>query len=185
MANRPSARDCASGVLPASRYPLSASSVCRLHPDTCLIGYHDAQVDTETPAVSPSPDTAIERFVRQTLGCQCPDEVFRSITVDAGTAPAAEVSFTRLAIGDRLLIYIVESQPGAQIADAVVELARLGRAERDERGYNRFRLVIAAAEPKQLAEAAATRFAARSGADERAHLHVVAATDLPRSVRQF
>ena len=31
--------------------------------------------------MNPNDTTAIERFVRSTLGCQCPDEVFRHVEV--------------------------------------------------------------------------------------------------------
>ncbi len=48
----------------------------------------------------------IERFVRGELGCGCPDEVFQHIILGAGEAGPGKVSFSRLVVGERLLIYV-------------------------------------------------------------------------------
>lgn len=121
---------------------------------------------------------AIARFVRETLGCGCPDEVFQSIEVsDAGTADGT-VSFTRLVIGQRLLIHVWRPATAAPLPEDVQALAEEGCAERDARGYNRYRLVIAATEPAATIDAVAATFNDAVGGDDRAHVHVLAASEL-------
>ena len=125
--------------------------------------------------MDPGQKAAIERFVRGTLGCQCPDEVFRRVEVGAFDLPGGGTG-QRLVIGDRLLIHLVAaSDPLPRIED----LATGGRDERDRRGYNRFRLVVVM--PAAAGEAAhlQQRFNRALDDDDRAHLHVLAADPLP------
>lgn len=124
---------------------------------------------------------SLEEFVRGTLGCQCPDEVFRSISLDHQRAPGCAWPFARLAVGDRLLIYVLEAQ--ALTTAAVSALASQGRAERDAKGYNRFRLVIASDTPARLIDAARAGFARVADEDDRAHLHLLASDQLPDVLR--
>lgn len=127
----------------------------------------------------PGETAAIERFVRGTLGCQCPDEVFRR--VESGPLALSGVGGTgrRLVIGDRLLIYIVTASDRPDQAPRIEQLAREGREERDRRGYHRFRLVIALPAVAGDAASLEQRFARTLQGDERAHLHVLAADPLP------
>ena len=125
---------------------------------------------------------AVEQFVRNTLGCRCPDEVFRSIAVRTDTLPGGEPPFRRLVIGDRLLVYVLALRPGPASADAVEALAALGRADRDDRGYNRFRLVLAASTDERVPGAIIDGFAKVVAGDARAHLHLVSNRELPRVI---
>jgi hypothetical protein len=124
----------------------------------------------------------IERFVRGTLGCGCPDEVFRSITVDRRPASATRPSRLQLLVGSRLLIQIVP-WPAEQATSRWLEtLVSDGRATRDRYGYNRFRLVIVTPADGTVpagVETVAERFARATTGDDRAHLHVVCADQLP------
>ena len=123
--------------------------------------------------------TAIERFVRGTLGCQCPDEVFRHVEVGPLPLPAGRGTGRRLVIGDRLLIHIVEAPERLDAPDWLERLAAAGRDERDGRGYNRFRLVVATPTAAGDPSALEGRFTRVLGADDRAHLHVLPADLLP------
>ena len=124
----------------------------------------------------------IEHFVRGTLGCQCPDEVFQSISIDrSGTADDA-ASCTRLLVGHRLLIYVLDAASFGVAESALADLVARGRRERDERGYNRFRLVIACDEPASASIAVQHAFDAARGNDERAHLHCLPRALLPAEV---
>jgi hypothetical protein len=129
-----------------------------------------------TLALPGAPD--IERFVRETLGCGCPDEVFQSIEVADASTTSGTVSFTRLVIGQRLLIHVWRPATAAALPEDVQALAAQGCAERDARGYNRYRLVIATAEPEGTIDAVAAAFTDVVGDDDRAHVHVVAASEL-------
>jgi hypothetical protein len=122
-------------------------------------------------------------FVRGTLGCHCPDDVFQSIVIGRERTPDNSAPFTRLVIGERLLIYIHETRPAKATTAAVSKLATQGRTERDNKQYNRFRLVIVADDPTELLTAAQSSFADVAGTDDRAHLHVLATDQLPHALR--
>ena len=128
--------------------------------------------------MDPGQKAAIERFVRGTLGCQCPDEVFRRVEVGAFDLPGGGTG-QRLVIGDRLLIHLVAASGRPDLLPRIEDLATGGRDERDRRGYNRFRLVLAV--PAEAGDAASLeqRFASALAGDDRAHLHVLAADLLP------
>jgi hypothetical protein len=124
---------------------------------------------------------AIRHFVRDTLGCGCPDDVFSSIQMrPLGTADHADPGL-RLLIGDRLLIYLYRATGGAALPARVAELARTGLEDRDANSLNRFRLVIHS-QQENLGDqgSAAAAFHEAVGQDDRAHLHWVRSPLLPR-----
>jgi hypothetical protein len=127
--------------------------------------------------MEPVQKAAIERFVRDTLGCQCPDEVFRRVEVGPLDLPGAGTG-RRLVIGERLLIHLVSAPQRPQPLQ-VEALATAGRDERDRRGCNRFRLVIAMPAAAGVAADLEQRFSRALGGDDRAHLHMLAADQLP------
>ncbi len=128
-------------------------------------------------------DTSIERFVRDTLGCGCPDEAFRSIALSGQSATPHRPACQRLLIGQRLLICILEPEGEAGLAEAVSMLAAEGCAQRDSLGLSRFRLVIALDAAEAARGAAAAAFEAVAAGDERAHLHLLAPAALPAELR--
>ncbi len=74
------------------------------------------------------------------------------------------------------MILIVGPDQDPISAGLIRQLLADGVALRDKRGFNRFRLVVASrSDPEMLAH----RFAGIGCPDERAHLHVVGAGDLP------
>ena len=133
--------------------------------------------------MNPADRTSIEHFVRGTLGCKCPDEVFQSITILRAPTPTAAMPHTRLVIGGRLLIDVVETQRVAATTHAVSNVAKQGLAERDAKQYNRYRLVVASDYPTELLSAARTGFESVAGTDHRAHLHILATDQLPDALR--
>ena len=124
----------------------------------------------------------ITRFVRGTLGCQCPDEVFQSIVIGQERTADHGEPFMRLLVGDRLLIYIVPTSATAAVPDTLAALARQGRVERDAKGYNRFRLVVASHDPAAQAAAARAIFEQAVGHDDKAHLHLVPSGEIPMAL---
>jgi hypothetical protein len=125
----------------------------------------------------------ITRFVRGTLGCRCPDDVFQSIVIGRKYASNNGAPFTRLLVGVRLLIYIHETQPAGATTATVSRLAQRGLTERDAKQYNRFRLVIVADDPTEFLTAARSSFASVADTDDRAHLHILATHQLPHALR--
>lgn len=123
--------------------------------------------------MTPDERKAVADFALATLGCQCEPEVFRSISLDAGGTVG--LPCVRAVIGDRLLIWLVT---GPAAAGRIADLAAAGIRERNDRGYNRFRLVLA-----QSGSEAEARFQAAIGTDGKAHLHIVPESAWPAPVR--
>jgi hypothetical protein len=135
---------------------------------------------TSDPDIKGPPSAGLKRFVRETLGCTCPEEVFEQVEIRSGPPLASGGSVRRIAIGGRLLIYLVEGAPVEDVHRGMTDWTISGRIDRDESGMNRFRLVIGVAGMSDL-DAARIRDAfeaARDEHDDRIHLHVVESTAL-------
>jgi hypothetical protein len=112
----------------------------------------------------------IERFVRDTLGCSCPDGVFDKIVC----RPAESARETHIEIGGRLLVYLIDADGDHGCFDQMEAALRRGVSERNRRGFNRFRLVLGTSRPDDGTRAAAEEaFRNSPHRDERVHLHVV------------
>lgn len=122
------------------------------------------------PAPTPHP---VQHLVREVLGCTCPDEIFSQIEFGSVPASNRRAEIKRIAVGGRLLIYLVDLKRTQQAADELEELVRKGKAERDLLRMNRFRLVIAAYDTGPDANCLMRLFERISGVDEKTHLHVV------------
>lgn len=107
----------------------------------------------------------LEQLVRDSLGCNCPDEVFRDID-ELPSAPDGPVTRSWV-IGDRLMVQILPTDDARALATRLPELLAAARRERDRRGLNRARLVIASDDP------AAPGLEAIPLPDDRIHLHVL------------
>jgi hypothetical protein len=115
----------------------------------------------------------IIRFVKETLGCKCPDEVFSRIELKLQPEGNADLR-ARIIVGGRLLIYIAEIESSSSPVSALDKLVLQGIKERDVSGLNRFRLVIASDDPDSTEEALAENFKSLVEDDEKVHLHVIA-----------
>ena len=134
----------------------------------------------EMPTAMTHPDRAsVEHFVRGTLGCGCPDEVFQHLVVSRLPPIAGRPPIVQLQVGSRLLIHVAAPPDGATASDWIEQLAANGRAARVRHGYNRFRLVIASPAPLASVREIEERFARVIVGDEKAHLHFVSRDQLP------
>jgi hypothetical protein len=114
----------------------------------------------------------VHHLVRDTLGCECPEEVFDSIIVGKPTIfrqwslPAS----VQVLVGWRLLITLVRVTELEDPIDDSIEILRNGRTLRDAKGLNRFRLVLVG----NIGETLMQRLhnAARA-IDDRVHIHNV------------
>ena len=121
--------------------------------------------------------------MRDGLGCGCPEEILRSITVERGRLiPGVDVEVTRLDVGGRLLVYVVPVASPQPLPTVIAAAVEAGVSERDQHAFNRFRLVLAADSPAALERPARDALAACERRDERVHLHVVSVEDCPGSV---
>ena len=117
----------------------------------------------------------IKRFVQETLGCSCPEEVFNKIDYqkEIDCFPGRKIN-----VGDRLLIYIIATDGESNIQGVINSALEQGVEERDSRGFNRFRLVLVASQPDVLRSSAEFAFESSGYADEKTHLHVVNESDV-------
>ena len=123
----------------------------------------------------------LRHFIRTTLGCGCPDYVLEWIQCSRShDGPAADLRLTRMDVGGRLLVYVLEDgSSGSSAATALPAVVASGLSERDRGGFNRLRIVIATDDPDTIEARAEALFQATAPQDERLHLHVVACDELP------
>ena len=114
-------------------------------------------------------------FVREVLGCHCPDEVLRQVSVNKETAIIAglPIDFS-INVGGRLLVYVVHSAATDHILEHLEAFFRAAAVIRDLKGYNRLRLVVARRAPHDARNKLEKSFAQISVPDDRLHLHIVA-----------
>jgi hypothetical protein len=122
----------------------------------------------------------VTQFVRQVIGCDCPDEVFQRVEVRSGsTAVKCCPADYELRIGGRLLVVVtsepVEALSGARLARVILE----GKRARDRGKFNRFRLVVQARNAVQDRDTLLRSFEDVPGKDEKTHVHVVARSEVP------
>jgi hypothetical protein len=129
--------------------------------------------------MNPGDRTTIERFVRDTLGCHCPDEVFQHVQVGPLPQSTGGAAGHRLVVGDRLLIHIVAAPDGTGEPGWIERAALAGRDERDRLAYSRYRLVVASTVETVARTSLEQRFTRALGDDDHAHLHVLAPELLP------
>ena len=82
------------------------------------------------------------RFVRETLGCGCPDEVFDRIVID--TSKHGEAG---LDVGGRLLVRVLAEKNVDRLVETFPDTVERLRNERDRRGFHRVRLVVTRPRP--------------------------------------
>ena len=116
-----------------------------------------------------------ERFIRDTLGCQCPPELFQNLAdevelsdgplysafslTDKGLLPFMDRVFS---VGGRLLVVMTRSFE----KEIILRFLEAGRDVRDHMGFNRYRLVVMTPTDVQVAgDAILAHF------DDRVHLH--------------
>lgn len=111
----------------------------------------------------------LRAFIRDTLGCTCPDAIFDAVEQDALVVDGRERG-TRLVVGGRLLIYLLT---GGVDPDGIAAMAVAGVRDRDANGLNRFRLVVGFQDRGGPAPGLDRAFAAAVAGDPKAHLHGV------------
>jgi hypothetical protein len=119
----------------------------------------------------------IRHFVREHLGCVCPDEVFDKVTVTEQSR-IFSARHTAYEIGGRLFVAVFEPENWQGIALQLDRLVVDGKRFRDQHGYNRLRLVIASDDDGAEKELQRI-FNDLPDIDEKTHLHVIKPDCLP------
>lgn len=87
----------------------------------------------------------VTRFVREVIGCKCPDEVFRHVEVRRGsTAVKSCPADYDLRIGGRLIVVVISDPIEVLSGSRLEKVISEGRRARDDAKFNRFRLVVQA-----------------------------------------
>ncbi len=116
----------------------------------------------------------IKLFVIQTLGCACPEEVFQYILCQNNIKLNDDILLhNKINIGNRLLIYVVKMNNPDFVKSYLPVLVSTGKKERDNSGFNRFRLVVATDRVEQTKQVADSVFKNLKEKDEKIHLHIV------------
>jgi hypothetical protein len=124
-----------------------------------------------------APIDELHRFVRSTLGCGCPDEVLADIKmVDDGGGVRG------LDVGGRLMVRVVVEPAIDELISGFPEMVERYRSIRDQRGFNRLRLVIAHSWSDELKDVLAEMLAVLSWKDERTHIHVIEPNEIPNDL---
>jgi hypothetical protein len=119
-------------------------------------------------------NTKIKTFAKQTLGCQCPEEVFDVIDCQRDIELSNQILLTnKINIGNRLLIYIVETDDINFIKNNLQIIFQFGIKERDSKAFNRVRFVIATNKFEEIKLIAENIFKNLTDKDDKIHLHLI------------
>lgn len=121
----------------------------------------------------PADGPKIIRFVREVMGCGCPDDVVARTVIDIG-----EAGERGLDVGGRLLVRVLRSGDVNALIDVFPETVERLREERDRRGFNRLRLVVHSV-PESVADILREMLPAIAGADAEVYVHHVDVNGLP------
>jgi len=121
---------------------------------------------------------SIKTFVQKTLGCGCPEKVFEYINCKSNIKLNDIVLSSKINIGNRLLIYVVNINDQNSLKNILPFLVSTGKDERDNLKFNRFRLVLVTDKLNEIKGTAETIFKTISK-DEKVHLHVVDKKKVP------
>ena len=118
-------------------------------------------------------------FVKQTLGCNCPEEVFSIIDCLPDIFVGGTALDLKINVGNRLLVYVVTVDDPDSLRLILPVLVAAGKKERDGAGFNRFRLVLGADDTSTIKNEAEMIFNGLNE-DEKVHLHTVSRKSIPQ-----
>jgi hypothetical protein len=122
-------------------------------------------------------NSAVKDFLVNVLGCKCPEEVFLNIELNRAPAPVGMIPLDfEIHVGGRIIMLGVAAEYVLSTPDALAALVAAGTKIRNEREYNRFRLVVLTDDPACEA-ILRRRFMQLPGVDDHIHMHVVNKAD--------
>ena len=122
----------------------------------------------------------ITKFVREVIGCDCPEEVFRHVQVRRGSTAVKSCTVDyELRVGGRLLIIVTSESVDVLSGSRLEKVISEGREARDDGKFNRFRLEVQARNAAEDKDKLLRSFEAVSAKDEKTHVHVVGKSEVP------
>ena len=119
----------------------------------------------------------LKNFVREGLGCSCPDNVFDNIEVEhINRSAGTKMNYDRILVGNKLLIYLLGNIRVSNLESILPAVVRAGKYERDVMKYNRFRLVLKL-DHTDIKSQAQSLFDSIPERDEKTHLHFISSDD--------
>ena len=125
----------------------------------------------------PAPE--LVRFVRETLGCGCPEEVVAGTVIDRSGAGEPGLD-----VGGRLLVRVLVGDDLGGLVRTLPDAVLRLRDERDRRGFNRLRVVVVHDRLGEVAAALDRVLAAVGPGDDRLHVHLLAPGGLPSDLHE-
>ncbi len=122
---------------------------------------------------SPTKPIQMKSFVKNTLGCTCPDSIFDRQEIEDGITISGVENCVKLCIGGKLLIYLVTIETIDNLSTSITSILSEGRKERDSRHLNRFRLVLVANDVEAISDDVHMVFDSIDDLDDKVHLHVL------------
>ncbi len=124
-------------------------------------------------------DSTIKKFARNVLKCNCPEEVFKTIVCEDNFQIDNSIIVShKINIGNRLLVYVSVLDEKHGWKSILNELVNSGERVRNEKGFNRFRLVFACTNVDKIKDELNASFD-RLNKDDKIHLHVIHTSDFP------
>ncbi len=126
----------------------------------------------------------VKAFIQKTLGCDCDESVFKHIENERHAEARGIKLRNRINVGGRLLVYVVDAEGPSFVRSHLTDLLEAGRKERDDRSFNRFRLVLVAASDsgvqlevnRAIEHLKAVELS--KAVDEKVHVHVLEKSDV-------
>lgn len=115
---------------------------------------------------------SIRKFVRNTLGCKCPDNVFEQID-DKQVTSKISPHTRSITIGGKLLLYVWEVNSPDQLQEGIPAILATGKKARNDLGLNRFRAILVTEDPSTIKIQADFCLSQFRDIDDKMHLHVV------------
>ena len=115
---------------------------------------------------------SIRKFVQNTLGCKCPDNVFEQID-DKQVTSKISPHTRSITIGGKLLLYVWEVNNPDQLQEGIPAILATGKKARNELGLNRFRAILVSEDPSTIKIQADFCVSQFRDIDDKMHLHVV------------
>lgn len=118
----------------------------------------------------------IKKFAIDVLGCGCDNSVFDRIEQSRSfRLPSGITLSSRILIGNRLLIYIIDRD--SMSPSDIKAIVRDGLEERNSSGYNRLRVVVTTDNVDEDTRRYTKVFADIQGRDEKTHLHILSRSE--------